>query len=171
MEVSPGGLSSVFPRLSREGLPRRPHGLPKRPHSFPRRPQRLPRPPQGLPKISRKSVVLQVLIIVIMHQCSKLLMLEPTWRPFMVLSAITKNISRTAITNHISSTTILLLATFGIVPIWCFCRVVSPGPFFQNDLFKRSFASFRAGSSLLKFHLISCIARRHSSKYMVKYIQ
>ena len=120
---------------------------------------------------SRKSVVLQVLIIVIMRQCSKLLMLEPTWRPFMVLSAITKNISRTAITNHISSTTILLLATFGIVPIWCFCRVVSPGPFFQNDLFKRSFALFRAGSSLLKFHLISCIARRHSSKYMVKYIQ
>ena len=52
--------------------------------------------------------------------------------------AITKNISRTAITNHISSTTILLLATFGIVPIWCFCRVVSPCPFFQNDLFQRS---------------------------------
>ena len=25
-----------------------------------------------------------------------------------------------------------------VVPIWCFCRVVSPCPFFQNDLFKRS---------------------------------
>ena len=55
-----------------------------------------------------------------------------------VLSAITNHISRMAITNHISSMTILLLATFRVVPIWCFCRVVSPCPFFQNDLFKRS---------------------------------
>ena len=53
-------------------------------------------------------------------------------------SSQTNHISRMAITNHISSTTILLLGTFGVVPIWCFCRVVSPCPFFQNDLFKRS---------------------------------
>ena len=29
---------------------------------------------------------------------------------------------------------------------------------------------FRADGPLLKFHLISCIARRLSSKYMIKYI-
>ena len=41
----------------------------------------------------------------------------------------------------------------------------------SKRVFKRSFLAFPLDTIFLLFHPYSCIARRHSSKYMVKYIQ
>ena len=51
------------------------------------------------------------------------------------------------------------------------CPVNDSWQLCQNDVFKSSSQGVLVGSSFWKFHLFSCIARRHSGKYMVKYIQ
>ena len=84
--------------------------------------------------------------------------------------AITNHISRMAITNHISSTTILLLATFGLFQFGASVELS------RHVLsFKTIYSNVPPRCSSWCFFLVassfSCIARRHSSKYVVKYIQ
>ena len=57
------------------------------------------------------------------------------------------------------------------VSCWYFFQVALSWSVLQNDLFKRSIQVFPDGGPLLKFHLISCIARRLSSIYMIRYIR
>ena len=70
-----------------------------------------------------------------------------------------------------SGCSILLLSILKVVSFWCFFQLALSWQVFQNDLFKRSSQVVLVGSCILKFHLFSCIARRHSSKYIMKYIQ
>ena len=65
---------------------------------------------------------------------------------------------------------ILLLSILMVVSFWCFLQLALSWQVFQNDLFKRSSQVVLVGSSFLKFHPFSCIARRHSSTYIHTYI-
>ena len=70
-----------------------------------------------------------------------------------------------------SGCSILLLLLLKVVSFWCFFQPALSWQLFQNDVFKSSSQVVLAGSSFWNCHPFSCIARRHSSKYMVKYIQ
>ena len=70
-----------------------------------------------------------------------------------------------------SGCSILLLSISHIVSSRHFSPRALSWQVFQNDLFKRSSQVVPVGGSFLKSHSFSCIVRRHSSKYMVKYIQ
>ena len=70
-----------------------------------------------------------------------------------------------------SGCSILSLSILKVVSFRCFFQLALSRQVFQNDLFKRSSQMVLVGWSPLKFHPFSCIARRHSSKYIVEYIQ
>ena len=60
-----------------------------------------------------------------------------------------------------SGCSILSLSILMAVDSACFFQLASSWQVFQNDLFKRSSQVVLVGSSCLKFHPFSCIARRH----------
>ena len=68
-----------------------------------------------------------------------------------------------------SGCSILSLSVLKVVYFWCFFQLASSWQVFQNDLFKRSSQVVLVGSSFLKFHPFSCIARRHSSSHIRLY--
>ena len=71
----------------------------------------------------------------------------------------------------LSGCSIFLLSILKIVvSFWSFFQLAPSRQVFQNDLFKRSSQVVLVGSSFLKFHPFSCIARRHSSTFLSKYI-
>ena len=61
----------------------------------------------------------------------------------------------------LSGCSIFLLSILKVVSFWSFFQLALSWQVFQNDLFKRSSQVVLVGSSCLKFHPFSCIARRH----------
>ena len=133
--------------------PRPPKASPRSPKAPPRPPKaspKLPKSSQGIAKASTKALPLRLGFSKVSTKA-----LPQAFRHLIVLSGCS----------------ILLLSILKVVHFWCVFELALSWQVFQNDLFKRFSQVVLVGRSLLQLHAFSCIARRRSSKYMVKYIQ
>ena len=69
-----------------------------------------------------------------------------------------------------SGCSIFLFSNLKVVSFGCFFQLALSWQVLQNDLFKRFSQVVLVGSSFLKLHPFSCIARRHSSIYIYYHI-
>ena len=146
-EVFPGFPKVFQGRSSQKGLPRRSEGFPRRARSLPSRPQGLPRSPQGLSEARLAKV------------STKALPLRPGFSK-MSTKALPQAFRRLIFRSGCS---IFLFSNLKVVSFGCFFQLALSWQVFQNDLFKRFSQVVLVGSSFLKLHPFSCIARRHSS--------